>query len=55
MYLLYSMELHYKTVRNTETKLNPNVEEFRLSRPKRTTSAVAKMKIRDIQQEDNDI
>ena len=40
---------------NAETKLNPNVEEFRPSRPKRATVAVAKVKIRDIQQEDYDI
>ena len=42
--LLYPMELHCNTVRNTETKLNPNVEEFRPSLPKRTTAAVAKVK-----------
>ena len=53
--LLYPMELNCNTVRNTETKLNPNVEEFRPSLPKRTTAAVAKVKIRDIQQEDNGI
>ena len=29
--------------------------EFRPSRPKRTTETVAKVKIRDIQQEDDDI
>ena len=53
--LLYSMELHCNTVRNTEAKLNSNVEEFRPSRQKRTTAAVAKVKIQDIQQEDDDI
>ena len=47
------MELHCNTVRNTETKLNPNMEEFRPSRQKETTAAVAKGKIPDIQQEDN--
>ena len=53
--LLCSMELHCNIVRSTETKLNPNVEEFRLSRPKQTTAAGAKVKIRDIQQEDDDV
>ena len=31
------------------------MEEFRPSRPKRRTAAVAKVKIRDIQQEDDGI
>ena len=53
--LLCLMELHCNTVRNTETKLNPNVEEFRPSRPRRITATVAKVKIRDIQQENDDI
>ena len=53
--LLYPMELHCNTVRNTEAKLNPNVEEFRSSRLKRTTATVARVKIPDIQQEDDDI
>ena len=53
--LLCLMELQCNTVRNTETKLNPNVEEFRPSRPRRTTTTVAKVKIRDIQQENDDI
>ena len=55
MQLLYPMELHCNTVRNAQAKLNPNVEEFRPSRPKPTTAAVGKMKIRDIQEEDDDI
>ena len=41
-------------LRNTETQLNPNVEQFRPGQPKRTTAAVAKEKIQEIQQEDND-
>ena len=53
--LLYPMELHCNTVRNIEAKLNANVEEFRPSQPKRTAAAVAKMKVRDIQQEEDDI
>ena len=52
--LFYPMELHCNTVRNTETKLNPNVKEFRPSQPKRATAATAKVNIRDIQQEDHD-
>ena len=55
MQLLYQMELHCCTVRNTDTILNPIVEEFRHSRPKRTTAAVTKVKNRDIQPEDDDI
>ena len=47
------MELHCNTVTNAQAKLNPNVEEFRPSRPKPTTAAVGKMKIRDIQEEDD--
>ena len=35
-------------------QLNPNVEEFRPSPTKLTAAAVAKMKIRDIQQEGDD-
>ena len=42
------MELHCDTVRNTETILNPNEEEFRPNGPKRTTAAVANVKTRDI-------
>ena len=53
--LLYPMELHCNTVRNTEAKLNPNVEEFRSSWLKRTAATVARVKIPDIQQEDDDI
>ena len=54
--LLYPMELHCNTIRKTsETKLNPNVEEFRPSRPKRTAAAVAKLRIGDMQDEDDDI
>ena len=53
--LLYPMELHCSTVRNTETKLNPNVEEFSSSQLKRKTAAVAKVKIQDIQPEGDDI
>ena len=53
--LLYPVELHCNTFRNTKlTKLNPNVEEFRSIQPKRATVAVAKMKMPDIQQEDED-
>ena len=47
--LFHPMKLHCNTERKTETKLNPNVEEFRPSRLKQTTAAVAKVKIRDIQ------
>ena len=47
--LLYPMKIHCNTVRNT------NVKEFRPSRPKRTRASVAKLKIRDIQQKDDDI
>ena len=43
--LLCPMELYCNTVRNRETKLNPNVEEFMPSRPKRTAAAVAKVEI----------
>ena len=39
--LLYTMELHCTTVRSTETKLNPNMEEFR---PNRAAAAVGKVK-----------
>ena len=54
--LLYPMELHCNTIRKiSETKLNPNVEEFRPSRPKRTAAAVAKLRMQDMQQEDDDI
>ena len=53
--LLYPMELHCNTFRNTETKLNPNVEEFRPRRLKQTTGAVAKVKIWNIQQERDEI
>ena len=54
--LLYPMELHCNTIRKTsETKLNPNVEEFRPSRPKRTAAAVVKLRIGDMQDEDDDI
>ena len=53
--LLYPMELHCNTFRNTETKLNPNVEEFRPRRLKQTTGAVAKVKIWNIQQESDEI
>ena len=55
MQLLYLMELHCNTVRNTEKKLNTSRKEFRPSRPKRTTVAVAKVKIQGIQQEGDDI
>ena len=54
--LLCPMELHCNTIRKTsETKLNPNVEEFRPSRPKRTAAAVAKLRIGDMQDVDDDI
>ena len=56
--LLYPMELHCNTIRKTsKTKLNPNVEEYRPSRPKRTAAAgaVAKLRIGDMQDEDDDI
>ena len=53
--LLYPIELHCKTVRNTEAKLNPNVQELSSSQLKRKTAAVAKVKIQDIQPEDDDI
>ena len=53
--LLYPMELHCSTVRNTEAKLNPNVEESSSSQLKRKTAAVAKVKIQDIQPEGDDI
>ena len=54
--LLYPMELHCYTIRKTsDTKLNPNVEEFRPSRPKRTAAAVAKLRIGNMQDEDDDI
>ena len=43
------MKIHCNTVRNT------NVKEFRPSPPKRTRASVAKLKIRDIQQKDDDI
>ena len=50
------MELHCNTIRKTsETKLSPNVEEFRPSRPKGTAAAVAKLRIGDMQDEDDDI
>ena len=43
---------HYQKHRD---KPASNMEEFRPSRPKRRTAAVAKVKIRDIQQEDDGI
>ena len=52
---MYPIELHCKTVRKTEAKLNPNVEELSSSQLKRKTAAVAKVKIQDIQPEDDDI
>ena len=53
--LLYPMELYCSTRSKSKSNLNPNVEEFRPTRPKRTAAAVAKVRMQDIQEENDDI